>query len=364
MITVMKYIDEFRDPAIIRRLAEAIRINSSADYAFMEVCGGHTSAIHRFGIPSLLPENIRLLSGPGCPVCVTATEFIDKAVSLSLEPGLIITTFGDLLRVPGSESSLEKCRSAGADIRIVFSPLDALSIAVSNSSKKVVFLGVGFETTAPGTAVAIKKAAEAGIVNFMVLCAHKIMPPAMEAIIRDGTRINGFICPGHVATIAGSRIFRFIPERYGLGCVVSGFEPADILQSILMLVKQVNNNNPAVETEYRRVVNENGNETALRNMSDVFELVDSWWRGLGTIPASGFRIKKEFRDFDAGEVFSFSLGAKDENPFCICGDVLRGMATPEECLLFGKVCNPDNPVGACLVSGEGSCNSHFKYHPL
>lgn len=363
-MAVMKYIDEFRDPTIIKKLAEAIRRISSADYAFMEVCGGHTSAIHRFGIPSLLPENIRLLSGPGCPVCVTATEFIDKAVSLSLEPGIIITTFGDLIRVPGSESSLENCRSAGADIRIVFSPLEALNIAVSNPSKKVIFLGVGFETTAPGTAVAIKKAAETGTRNFMVLCAHKIMPPAMEAIIMDGTRINGFICPGHVATVAGSKIFRFIPEKYGLGCVVSGFEPADILQSILMLVKQVNNNKPEVETEYRRAVKENGNESALGNMHDVFELCDSWWRGLGTIPASGLRIKNEFRDFDADEAFAFSLSAKDENPMCICGNVLRGVATPTECPLFGKVCNPDNPVGACMVSGEGACNIHYKFHPL
>lgn len=360
----MKYIDEFRDPEIIRRLVEAIRINSSADYAFMEVCGGHTSSIHRFGIPSLLPENIKLLSGPGCPVCVTATEFIDTAVSLSLEPGVIITTYGDLIRVPGSESSLEKFRSSGADIRIVFSPLEALNIALNNSSKKVVFLGVGFETTAPGTAVAIKKAAEKGAKNFSVLSAHKIMPPAMEAIIKNGTRINGFICPGHVATITGSRIFRFIPEKYRLGCVVSGFEPVDILQSILMLVKQVNNNKPAVETEYRRAVKENGNETALRNMQEVFELCDAWWRGLGTIPASGLRIKNEFRDFDAGETFAFSINTKDENPLCICGNVLRGVATPPECPLFGKVCNPDNPVGACMVSAEGSCNVHFKYHPL
>ncbi|NSW93850.1 MAG: hydrogenase formation protein HypD [Bacteroidales bacterium] len=359
----MKYIDEYRNPEIIKKLAEAIKKISSASYTFMEVCGGHTAAIQRFGIPALLPENIRLLSGPGCPVCVTSTDFIDKITKLSLEPGTIIATFGDLIRVPGSELSLDKCRSEGADIRIIFSPLEAVSIASVNPSRKVIFPGIGFETTAPGTAVAIKKAKEKGLRNFKVLSAHKIMPPAMEAIIRDGTRLNGFICPGHVSTIAGSKIFNFIPEKYGLGCVVSGFEPADILQSILMLVKQVNNNLPAVEIEYRRAVKPDGNETALRNMQEVFEICDSWWRGLGIIPASGLRIRKEYRDFDAEEAFTFETSSTDENPLCICGNILRGLATPSECPLFGKVCNNDNPVGACMVSAEGSCNIHLKYHP-
>lgn len=361
--TLMKYIDEFRDPVIVEKLAEAIKKNSAGSYTFMEVCGGHTSSIHRFGIPSLLPENIRLLSGPGCPVCVTATEFIDKIVRVSSEPGVIVATFGDLIRVPGSESSLDKCRSAGADIRIVFSPLEAVNIALNNPSGKVVFPAIGFETTAPGTAVAIKKAKAMGVRNFLVFSAHKIMPPAMDSIIRDGTRLDGFICPGHVATITGSKIFSFIPQKYNLGCVISGFEPSDILQSILMLVKQVNKNMPIVEIEYRRAVKPDGNETALRNMEEVFEPCDAWWRGLGTIHGSGLRIRKEYRDFDADETFKFDLISENENPLCICGDILRGLSIPSECPLFGKVCNNDNPVGACMVSAEGSCNIHLKYHP-
>ena len=260
----------------------------------MEVCGGHTAAIRRFGIPSLLPGNVKLISGPGCPVCVTGTDFIDKAIAYSKMKDVIITTFGDLIRVPGSISSLEKEKASGADIRIVLSGLDALEIARSNCEKKIIFLGIGFETTAPGTAVTIKLAEKENLKNFFLLSAHKLMPPAMEAIIKEGVRLDGFICPGHVAAITGSSIFNFIPGRFNLSCVVTGFEPSDILQSILMLIKQVNQRTPKVEIQYNRAVTHDGNSIAQRLLNEVFEPCDTSWRGLGLIPLSGLTAEKIF----------------------------------------------------------------------
>ncbi len=266
----MKYIDEFRNKNLVAKLADLINKSVVRDYTFMEVCGGHTAAIHRFGLKSLLPDNVRLISGPGCPVCVTETEFIDKAIAYSGMKDVILATFGDLLKVPGSTSSLEKEKATGADIRVMFSGLDALEIARLNSEKKIIFLGIGFETTAPGTAVTIKQADKDNVKNFFLLSAHKLMPPAMEAIIKEGGSLDGFICPGHVAAITGSSIFNFIPERYNLCCVVTGFEPSDIMQSILMLIKQVNKHTPKVEIEYNRAVtisgNINGSEAYVRSL--------------------------------------------------------------------------------------------------
>ncbi len=357
----MKYIEEYRDKGLILRLIDHIKNAAKGNYTFMEVCGGHTSAIHRFGIPSLLPQNIRLISGPGCPVCVTGTEFIDKAIAYSIMDSVIIATFGDLMRVPGSASSLERERSEGADIRVVFSGLEALSIAKENPDRKVIFLGIGFETTAPGTAVTVKQAKESDSKNFLLLSTHKIMPPAMESIIRDGIRLNGFICPGHVAAITGSEYFNFITAKYDLGCVISGFEPTDILMSVLMLVHQVNNNLPATEIQYTRAVTREGNKIALRNLYDVFEKLDTNWRGLGIIPGSGLKLRNEFEKIDAEITIPVSIGEQRDNPACICGDILRGVRNPPDCSLFNVACFPENPVGACMVSDEGACNSFYKY---
>jgi hydrogenase expression/formation protein HypD len=357
----MKYIDEYRNKELVAKLADHIKNQARGDLSFMEVCGGHTSAIHRFGIPSLLPGNIKLISGPGCPVCVTGRDFIDRAVACSRMKDVIITTFGDLIRIPGSASSLEKERAKGADIRIVFSGLDALDTAIANQDKKVIFLGIGFETTAPGTAVTIKEAAKKKVKNFYLLSAHKIMPPAMEAIIIEGVDINGFICPGHVAAITGSQIFDFIPEKYKLGCVIAGFEPVDIMQSILMLIRQVNSNETKTEIQYRRAVTKEGNLMARKQMEDVFETCDAYWRGFGIISGSGLTLRDKFEKYVAEKFFKFDAESEEEDGSCICGEILRGRKSPPDCLLFGKGCVPDNPIGACMVSGEGACNAWFKY---
>lgn len=360
-MTSMKYIEEYRDRDLVLKLADHIKQAASGKYSFMEVCGGHTSAIHRFGIPSLLPPGINLISGPGCPVCVTSTDFIDKAIFYSKKKDVIITTFGDLIRVPGSSSSLEKERSQGADIRIVFSGLEALNIAVSNPDRTVIFLGIGFETTAPGTAVTVKQAKEAGLTNFLLLSAHKVMPPVMDTIVKEGIYLDGFICPGHVATITGSRIFNFLPEKYNLGCVIAGFEPSDLLQSILMLIRQKNRKSPDVEIQYTRAVTSTGNSIARQHLSDVFDFCDANWRGFGIIPESGLRLRKEFENFDADKRIPVTIIYQEDNPFCICGDILRGLKKPYVCPLFRTACTPENPVGACMVSPEGACNSFFKY---
>ena len=357
----MKYIDEYRDKGLILTLTGLIKKAANRNYIFMEVCGGHTAAIHRFGIPSLLPENIRLISGPGCPVCVTDNSFIDKAIAYSKREDVIITTFGDLIRVPGSGSSLEKEKAKGADIRIVFSGPEALDIAKTNSDKKIIFLGIGFETTAPGTAVTIKEADKAGIKNFYLMSAHKVMPPAMEVIIKEGVELNGFICPGHVAAITGSDAFSFLPEKYNIGCVITGFEPVDMLQAIYMLVNQVNRRSPDTEIQYSRAVTKKGNAIAQQHMDDIFMLCCDYWRGFGAIASSGLRLRKKFDRFDAEKVMPVIVKNQEENELCICGDILRGLKTSSDCRLFAGICTPENPVGACMVLGEGACNSFYKY---
>lgn len=359
----MKYIDEYRNKELIMKLTQLIFKSVQRDYTFMEVCGGHTAAIHRFGIPSMLPANLKLISGPGCPVCVTGTDFIDKSIGYSKMQKLILCTFGDLIRVPGSVSSLEKEKTTGADIRIVLSALDALEIARNNPGSKVVFLAIGFETTAPGTAVTIKLAEKDGIKNFLVLCAHKVMPPAMEAIIKEGIKLDGFICPGHVGTITGSDIFKFIPEKHNLSCVIAGFEPVDLLQSILMLVRQVNRQVPEIEIQYGRAVTKRGNNIAQKNMYQVFEPCDDHWRGLGIIRNSGLKVRKEFEKFDAENILPVKIKTSSDETLCICGDILRGLKTPKDCSLFAKTCVPGNPAGACMVSNEGACNTWYKYRP-
>jgi hydrogenase expression/formation protein HypD len=357
----MKYIDEYRNKDLVMKLADLIRTSARGEYTFMEVCGGHTASVHRFGIPSLLPGNVKLISGPGCPVCVTGTDYIDKAIEYSKMTGVVICTFGDLIRVPGSTSSLEKEKSRGADIRIVFSGLEALEIARIEAGEKIIFLGIGFETTAPGTAFTKNLADKEKINNFFLLNAHKVMPPAMETILKEGVKLNGFICPGHVAAITGSSIFNFIPCKYNMGCVITGFEPADILQSILMLIQQTNLASPSVEIQYNRAVTENGNLIAQKYLNQVFTSCNEEWRGFGVIPGSGLKLREEYEMFDAEKVMPVVIIPGKENSSCLCGDILRGLKTPENCTLFAEACVPDNPVGACMVSNEGACNTWYKY---
>lgn len=357
----MKYVDEYRKKDLILSIAEKLKAISTKELVIMEVCGGHTMAIHRFGLHSLLPSNIKLISGPGCPVCVSGQHFIDTAMAYSKLPGVIITTYGDLIRVPGSFTSLEKERANGSDIRIVYSVLESMEIAKNNPEKKVVFLGIGFETTAPATAAAILQAKQENIINFFVLSAHKVMPPVMKALVKEGVKIDGFIAPGHVSAITGTAIFDELASVCGLGVVVSGFEPVDMMQAILMLVIQIESGKQRVEVQYQRVVHTEGNKTAQRMLEEVFELRDDQWRGLGMIPKSGLKIREELKAFDAEVQFNVEVPASSEPKGCICGQILRGLKTPVDCPLFGKKCTPSDPVGACMVSGEGTCATYYKY---
>lgn len=357
----MKYIDEYRDRQKVSELVEMIGRYSGREINLMEVCGGHTMAIRKFGIPALLPPEIRLLSGPGCPVCVTDRHFIDRAIAFSRLEDVVITTFGDLIRVPGSTSSLEKEKAAGRDIRIVYSILDALMVAKNNPHKKVIFLGIGFETTAPGTAAGIVKAQMAVLPNFYVYSSHKVMPPAMAALVEEGIKIDGYIAPGHVSTITGTQIYNNLPEKYGLGCVISGFEPTDILQSVLMLVRQVSEGKPAVEIQYKRAVRPEGNPKALALLEEVFTPSDDWWRGLGVLAGSGMRIREKYAEFDAERNFVVEVEPVREDKGCICGEILKGLKKPVDCKLFGKACHPSDPVGACMVSNEGACHAYYRY---
>ncbi|MCF8301738.1 MAG: hydrogenase formation protein HypD [Bacteroidales bacterium] len=357
----MKFIDEYRDASLIGKIAQNIQTSTRSDYTFMEVCGGHTMAIHRFGLRDLLPGNIHLLSGPGCPVCVTARNFIDKAVAIAQMENTILATFGDLIRVPGSHSTLERERSKGRQIKTVFSPLDAVEMAHQNPDKTIVFLGIGFETTAPGTAIAIKMANRKNLGNFMALSAHKLMKPAMQALIHKGIKIDGYLCPGHVSTITGSAMYSDFPEKYGVACVISGFEPVDMLQSIKMMVDQLEKKQPAVEIQYSRAVKPNGNEKALEALDEVFEPTDTEWRGFGVLPKSGLKIRQAYSIHDAENRLSIPEIKSLEDKACICGEILKGLKTPIDCNLFGTACTPENPVGACMVSSEGACAALYKY---
>jgi len=357
----MKYVDEYRKKELILSVSEKLKAISKKEIVLMEVCGGHTMAIHRFGLNSLLPATIKLVSGPGCPVCVSSQHFIDTAMAYSKLPGVIITTYGDLIRVPGSSTSLEKERANGSDIRIIYSVLESLEIAKANPDKKVVFLGIGFETTAPLTAAAILQAKKEAIANFFVLSAHKIMPPVMKALVSEGVKIDGFIAPGHVSAITGTAIYNDLATTCGLGVVVAGFEPVDMMQSILMLTSQIESGKPAVEIQYQRVVQPEGNKIAQNMLSEVFEFRDDRWRGLGIIPKSGLNIRDGLSSYDAEVQFNVSVPESTEPKGCICGQILRGLKTPVDCGLFGKKCTPSDPVGACMVSGEGTCATYYKY---
>ncbi len=331
----------------------------------MEFCGGHTHAILRFGIPDLLPPTVELLSGPGCPVCVTSPADLGRALALASLPGMILTTFGDMMRVPADRGrSLARAKAEGADVRIVYSPLDALEVARQNPGRPVVFLGVGFETTAPMVASAILAAEAEGIPNFYVLSTHKLTPPATRAILDAGeVSLSGIIGPGHVTTVIGLRAWEFLPEEYGVPCAVAGFEPLDILRAVLALVEMAEEGRPAVANAYPRSVRPEGNATALGVMEQVFEVADAEWRGLGVLPASGLRIRAVYAHRDAARAFPVEIAAVWEPPGCRCGDVLRGVMRPLECPLFARVCTPQNPVGPCMVSAEGACAAYYQYGP-
>jgi len=361
----MKFLDEFRDPELVRGLLDEIgKLEIRA--TLMEVCGTHTMAIAKAGLRKLLPQSLRLISGPGCPVCVTPQSDIDAFIALGKEPGFILTTFGDMLRVPGRLGSLETARAKGVDVRIVYSPMDALEIARRTPDHKVIFFAVGFETTAPTTALTVKTAAESDIENFSVYTTHKLIPPALEAIASDPRiEVNGFICPGHVSVIIGSDAYKPIAEGRGISCVVAGFEPADILQAILTLTRQIASGESRVESCYSRAVTPEGNHEAQKAISDVFQQCDAEWRGLGIIPDSGLALRDEYSLFDAARL-PVVLEIKshyEETPigYCRCGDVLCGLILPDECSLFGSTCTPEFPVGPCMVSSEGACAAAYKY---
>jgi hydrogenase expression/formation protein HypD len=359
----LKYIDDFRDPATAKALVERIRRDAGdAPVRLMEVCGTHTVAIARGGIRPLLAGAVTMLSGPGCPVCVTPDGYIDAAIALGTERGALLASFGDMLRVPGTSSSLEKEKGAGLEVRVVYSPLDAVTLAAATPDREVVFLGVGFETTAPAIGGAIRTAAERGARNFSVLSSVRTIPEAMGVLAADPeVRIEGFLCPAHVSVVIGTDAYRPVAQRYGIPCVVAGFEPLDILMGISMLLRQKKEGVARVENEYSRVATAAGNRKAQELIRDVFVRCDTGWRGIGVIQGSGLRIADRYASFDAEKRFGVPVVFAPERSACRCGDVLKGKILPVDCPLFGKACVPEEPYGPCMVSSEGSCAAYYKY---
>lgn len=359
----MKHLSEYRDKHKAKYLIDAICAQSKTPVRLMEVCGSHTVSIFRHGIRQMLPQNIQLISGPGCPVCVTAKAEIDQAIKLSTYPDVVITTFGDMIRVPGSLSSLQKERAMGADLRIVYSSFDALKIAIENPKKKVVFLGIGFETTAPAIAATVLEACRMKLDNFYILSAHKLLPPALTALLNfEQLNIQGFIYPGHVTTIIGTFAYEQIAGKYNIPGVVCGFEPVDILETILLLIKQIEQGKIEVEIQYKRGTSATGNPRAMDVLNQVFNTCDSNWRGLGLIPGSGLTLRDEYRSFAAEDYFDLKVSPGKDHPECLCSEVICGVKTPTECKLYSKACTPQNPVGPCMVSTEGTCAAYYKYH--
>ncbi len=361
----MKYLDAFRDSAVARKLVEQIHAavaGFDGTMTLMEVCGTHTMAIYQHGIRSLLPPQIRLISGPGCPVCVTPVDYVDHAVALSRLPEVIITTFGDMVRVPGSSSSLQVEQARGADVRIVYSPLDAVALAQKTPEKKVVFLGVGFETTAPTIAGAVIAAQRANLANYFVLGAHKTIPIPMAVLASDPElQVSGYLCPAHVSAIIGPQAYQPLVEQQQVPCVLTGFEPLDMLQGIAMLARQVVAGEPRVETQYTRIVRPDGNPRARAVLDQVFEPCDTPWRGIGMIPGSGLCFRNEYAAFDAAQQIAVEVEVPVEHKGCLCGEILKGKVQPKGCPLFRTVCTPEDPVGACMVSSEGTCAAEYKY---
>ncbi|MGJ5201944.1 hydrogenase formation protein HypD [Bradyrhizobium sp. HKCCYLR20261] len=363
----MKYADEFRDKELALGLARAIRAKAdpARAYRFMEFCGGHTHAIARYGLEDMLPENVRMIHGPGCPVCVLPAGRIDMAIALAERPEVILCVYGDLMRVPGSRgASLLKAKARGADIRMVYSTLDAIALAEQNPSREVVFFAIGFETTTPPTAVMICAAEKKRLSNFSVFCNHVLTPPAMRAILDSETpiEIDGFVGPAHVSTVIGTEPYAPFARDDGKPVVIAGFEPLDMMQAILMLIEQVNDGRHEVENQYRRAVTGSGNQRAIREVAEIFELRDQFeWRGLGSIPASALKLRPAFAHLDAELRFAMRELVVADNPACECPAILRGLKKPVDCKLFGTACTPETPIGSCMVSSEGACAAHWTY---
>ncbi|WP_294540480.1 hydrogenase formation protein HypD [uncultured Rhodoblastus sp.] len=365
----MKYVDEYRDGKLARAIAAKIAAEARQDraYRFMEFCGGHTHAIARYGLEDLLPHNVRMIHGPGCPVCVLPMGRMDDAIKLAQNPDITLCTYADLMRVPGSgDLSLIKAKAAGADVRMVYSTLDALRIAREEPHRKVVFFAIGFETTTPPTAMAILAARKEGLKNFFVFCNHVLTPAAIEAIVggesQEKVALDGFVGPAHVSTVIGTKPYHAFAENYRKPVVIAGFEPLDVMQAILMLARQINEGRHVVENQYIRAVTVDGNLKAKAFVAEVFETRETFeWRGLGFIPDSALRLREEFSEFDAEKIFGVETVAAKDNPACECGAILRGVKKPVDCKLFGTVCTPETPMGSCMVSSEGSCAAHWTY---
>ena len=361
----MKYLDEFSNPDLARRLLDQIHAVTTRPWALMEVCGGQTHSIIRHGIDQLLPEGIEMIHGPGCPVCVTPLEIIDKALAIAEQPGVIFCSFGDMLRVPGSGQDLFSIKSAGGDVRVVYSPLDALKLARDNPDRQVVFFGIGFETTAPANAMTVYQARRLGIHNFSLLVSHVLVPPAMAAIMESPScRVQGFLAAGHVCSVMGTSEYPPLAERYRVPIVVTGFEPLDILEGIRLTVTQLEQGRHEVENAYWRAVTAEGNLPAMAMLRDVFEVTDRTWRGIGMIPQSGWKLSERYAEFDAESRFSVTDIHTEESSLCRAGEVLQGLIKPHECAAFGKECTPRNPLGATMVSSEGACAAYFTYRRL
>ena len=358
----MKYVDEYRDRKMADKLAAEIRRSVTRPWAIMEVCGGQTHSIVKYGIDYLLPKEVELVHGPGCPVCVTPLDMIDRAHAIARQPEVIFCSFGDMLRVPGSNGDLFQAKAGGADVRIVYSPLDCLRIATANPSKKVVFFAIGFETTAPANAMAVWQARVQGILNFSVLVSHVLVPPAISGILESPeNRVQAFLGPGHVCAVMGYREYEPIAPRYGTPIVITGFEPLDLLEGTLMAVRQLEQGRADVENQYGRAVSPDGNMEAQRMIRRVFEVCDRAWRGIGVIPNSGYRLNDEFREHDAEVIFELASIHAPEPAICISGQVLRGLKKPHDCPAFGRECTPQRPLGATMVSAEGACAAYYNY---
>lgn len=358
----MKYLDEFRDPDLAHKLLAQIEQLATRKWVMMEVCGGQTHSIIRNGIDQLLPDTVEMIHGPGCPVCVTPLGIIDKALAIASRPNVIFCSFGDMLRVPGSEKDLFRIKSEGGDVRIVYSPLDAVKIARENPDREVVFFGIGFETTAPANAMAVFQAKQQGLTNFSMLVSHVLVPPAIEAILQSPTnRVQAFLAAGHVCSVMGYWQYLPIAEQYQTPIVVTGFEPLDVLEGIRRAVVQLENGRAEVENAYPRAVTEAGNVAAQKMLADVFVVSDRQWRGIGLIPQSGWELSEAYRDFDAAARFDVGHIETHESPLCRSGEVLQGMIKPNECAAFGQECTPRNPLGATMVSSEGACAAYYQY---
>lgn len=358
----MKYVDEYRNADQVKRLAAKIHGVVTRPWSIMEICGGQTHAIVRFGLDEMLPRALTLIHGPGCPVCVTPIELIDRAVAIASRPGVIFCSFGDMLRVPGSQKDLLTVKSEGGDVRIVYSPMDALTLARQHPDREVVFFAVGFETTAPANAMAVAQAARGGVKNFSALVSHVLVPPAMRAVLGSPqNRIQGFLAAGHVCTVMGTAEYLPIAEQFRVPIVVTGFEPLDILQGVLMCVEQLESGRAEVNIQYARSVRPEGNPAAMQTMNEVFEVVSRKWRGIGEIPASGLGLRPEFAPFDAEQRFGVESITAEEPAECIAGQVLQGHAKPMDCPCFGIHCTPERPMGAPMVSSEGACAAYYRY---